>query len=125
MIRTAAAAVVVLAACFSLPPAGANNAAHRAQDQQQKAGRKQSADPKGQLKSLTGCVDEQDGKWVLVDDRTMAMIANLAADGFPPEAFAKYVGHKVNVRGTANSGDSNSTFKVREIKSLSETCAAQ
>ncbi|MEI9975398.1 MAG: hypothetical protein WDO73_27025 [Ignavibacteriota bacterium] len=55
----------------------------------------------------------------------MATIATLAADGFPVEAFAKYMGHKVSVRGTANSDGSSSTFKVREIKTISETCAAR
>ena len=84
MIRTAIAPVVVLAACFSLPPAGANTAANHSQDQKRKAEPKQSADPKGQLTTLTGCVDEQEGKWVLVNDQTMAIIASLAADGFPP-----------------------------------------
>jgi hypothetical protein len=80
---------------------------------------------KGQTASLTGCVDEQDGKWVLVSDKTMAIIATLAADGFPTEAFAKHMGHKVTVRGTGSSGGSSSTFKVREIEPISDTCAAR
>jgi len=125
MIRRAATTVFVVATSFTLFYALANVAENRSQDQQPKAESKQKADPKAEPASLTGCVDEQDGKWVLVNYQTMAVIANLAADGFPTEAFAKYMGHKVNVRGTANSGESSSTFKVREIKTLSETCAAQ
>ena len=77
------------------------------------------------MATLTGCVDEQDGKWVLVNGQTMAIIAKLAADGFPTEGFAKYMGNKVNVRGTAISDESGSTFKVREIQTISETCNAR
>jgi hypothetical protein len=77
------------------------------------------------MASLTGCIDEQEGKWVLVNDHDMAVIANLAADGFPPEGFAKHVGHKVTVRGTSSSGASRPLFKVRVIEVISETCAAR
>jgi hypothetical protein len=125
MIRTAATTVFVVVGSLSLSHAVANVAANRPQDQQPKSETKPKAEDKQESASLTGCVDEQDGKWVLVNYQTMAVIANLAADGFPTETFAKYLGHKVNVRGTANSGGSSSTFKVREIKTLSETCAAQ
>jgi hypothetical protein len=75
--------------------------------------------------SLTGCVDEQEGQWVLVSDQTMAVIAHLAADGFPTEGFAKHVGHKVTVRGTSSSDGSRPLFKVRTIEMISETCAAR
>jgi hypothetical protein len=98
---------------------------NRIQDPQSKAEPKQKADPKSQSAALTGCVDEQEGKWVLVNNQTMATIANLAADGFPVEAFAKYVGHKVTVRGTASSDGSKSVFKVREIESVSDTCTSR
>jgi hypothetical protein len=77
------------------------------------------------MASLTGCIDEQEGLWVLVNDQTMAVIANLAADGFPTEGFAKHMGHKVTVRGTTNSGDSRPLFKVRSIETIRETCAAR
>jgi hypothetical protein len=129
MIRRAAITVVVLLTGFSLSLAQSNAqsnlAMNRSQDQQPKTEPQGKADPKGQTASLTGCVDEQEGKWVLVNDQTLALIATLAADGFPTEGFAKYMGHKVTVRGTASSGGSGSTFKVREIKTISETCAAR
>jgi len=75
--------------------------------------------------SLTGCVDEQDGHYVLVDDRTLTPIASLEADGFPTEAFAKHLGHKVTVRGISNSGAGRPIFKVRNVDTVSETCAPQ
>ena len=125
MIRRAAITVLVVVAGLSLSDARSNVAVDRSQDQQPKTEPKEKAEPKGQTASLTGCVDEQEGKWVLVNDQTMAIIANLAADGFPTEGFAKYMGQKVTVQGTASSGGPGSTFKVRSIKTIRETCAAQ
>jgi hypothetical protein len=125
MIRRAAITVLGLYGSLNLSYAQSNPAMTSSQSQQPKAESKDKADPKDQTSALMGCVDEQDGKWVLVNDQTMAIIANLAADGFPTEAFAKYMGHKVNVRGTVIPGGSSSTFKVREIKSISETCAVR
>jgi hypothetical protein len=122
MIRRAA--VLVLISC-ALCSARSNPAIDRSQDQQPKKDSKAKADPKEQTASLTGCLDEQDGKWVLVNDQTMAIIATLAADGFPTEGFAKYMGQKVTVRGTASSGGSSSPFKARSVQTISETCAAR
>ncbi|HEX3879640.1 MAG TPA: hypothetical protein VHW24_21805 [Bryobacteraceae bacterium] len=89
---------------------------------QQEAAPKKEA-PSGT--SLTGCVDEQDGRYIMTDDREMKPIANLEADGFPQEGFAKHLGHKVTVRGTSTPGDPRPTFKVRSITTVSETCAPQ
>jgi hypothetical protein len=125
MIRRASIATLVVSAGIYLSFARSNSAMTRSQDQPAKTEPKEKADPKGQMATLTGCVDEQDGKWVLVNGQTMAIIAKLAADGFPTEGFAKYMGHKVNVRGTAISDESGSTFKVREIQTISETCNAR
>jgi hypothetical protein len=75
--------------------------------------------------SLTGCIDEQDGHYVLVDDRTLTPIASLEADGFPQEAFAKHLGHRVTVRGILNPGAARPVFKVRSVDKISDTCAPQ
>jgi len=72
--------------------------------------------------SMTGCVDQQDGRYVLIDDHGLNRIANLEADGFPDEGFAKHVGQKVIVRGIKAAGDVP-LFKVRTIETVSETCA--
>ena len=73
--------------------------------------------------TLTGCVDEKDGHYILVDDQGLNPIADLEADGFPTEGFAKHMGHKVTVRGTSNSGSTHPLFKVRSVETVSETCA--
>jgi hypothetical protein len=72
--------------------------------------------------SLSGCIDQQEGRYVLIDDRTMNPIADLDADGFPTEGFAKYMGQKVTLRGTSNSGSTRPAFKVRSIEKISDTC---
>ena len=90
---------------------------------EQKAQPKQ--EQKGKTASLTGCVDEHDGRYVLVDDRALRPIADLEADGFPTEGFAKHMGHKVTVRGTSSSGGTRPTIKVRSIQTVSDTCAPQ
>jgi uncharacterized iron-regulated membrane protein len=125
MIRRAAITVLVVIVSCSASYARSDRAVDRLQGQQPKTDSKEKAEPKEQTASLTGCVDEQEGKWVLVNDQTMAIVATLQADGFPTEGFAKYMGHKVIVRGTASSGGSNSPFKVRSVETISETCTAR
>jgi hypothetical protein len=73
--------------------------------------------------SLTGCLDEKEGHYILVDDRSLNPVADLEADGFPTEGFAKHMGHKVTVQGTSNSAGARPVFKVRSIETVSETCA--
>jgi hypothetical protein len=73
--------------------------------------------------SLTGCVDEREGHYILVDDRDLQPVADLESDGFPTEGFAKHMGQKVTVRGTSSSGSTRPVFKVRSIETISETCA--
>ena len=92
-------------------------------DPQQK---QEPAKKKGeQGSSLTGCIDQQDGNYVLIDDRSLAAIADLVADGFPTEGFAKHVGHKVTVRGTSSPGGTRPAMKVRSIETISDSCSPQ
>jgi hypothetical protein len=80
---------------------------------------------KARTDSLTGCIDQQDGRYVLVDDRTLHAFAVLEADGFPTEGFAKHMGHKVTVRGSSSPGGALPIFRVRGIETVSDTCAPQ
>jgi hypothetical protein len=124
MLRAASIAVLVFFSGWSLSNAQTSPKVDRASSPQQPKTDPQ-AKPEPKLASLTGCMDEQEGQWVLVNDQTMAIIANLAADGFPTEAFAKHMGHKITVRGTVSSGGTRPIFKVRTIETVSETCAAR
>lgn len=74
---------------------------------------------------MTGCIDEDNGRYILVDEKELKPIADLVADGFPTEGFAKHMGHKVTVRGTSSPGSARPLFKVRSIETVSETCAPQ
>jgi hypothetical protein len=74
---------------------------------------------------MTGCVDQQDGQFVLVDDHDLKVVANLEAVGFPVEGFAKHVGEKVIVKGVNTQGDARPVFKVKTIETVSDTCAPQ
>ena len=107
------------AASAGTPPApvpASPAAAGQEQKEQPKSGSKQKET------ALTGCVDEKAGQYVLTNDRNLITIANLEADGFPTEGFAKHLGHKVTVRGTSNSTGSIPTFKVRSIETVSSSC---
>lgn len=75
--------------------------------------------------SMAGCVDQQDGRYVLVDERSLSPIADLVAEGFPMEGFAKYLGHKVIVRGTSKPGETRPLFRVRGIEAVSDVCAPE
>jgi hypothetical protein len=84
----------VLAPSASLAAAWAPNSQEKAP-----AGKKKAASGS----SLSGCVDQQEGHYVLVDDRSLSPVADLEADGFPTEGFGKHMGHKVTIRGTSGS----------------------
>jgi hypothetical protein len=91
---------------------------------------KQKQDPpskeqKATKDSLTGCIDQQEGRYVLVDFHTMNAVANLEAEGFPTEGFAKHMGHKVTVRGISSPDGALPRFKVRSIETISDICAPQ
>jgi hypothetical protein len=112
---------------FSIAALGwASVCASAAPQQEQPKAQKKSPPKKAAQASLSGCVDQQDGKYILIHDQTRNPIANLEADGFETEGFAKHVGHKVTVRGTSNpSGTDRPVFKVRSVEMISETCGPQ
>jgi hypothetical protein len=91
--------------------------------QQQKRLKQQKADAK--QTSLTGCVDEQDGQYLLAGVQNRDLIAHLEAEGFPTEGFAKHLGHEVTVRGTLSSGGTPPIFKVRSVATVRESCGPQ
>jgi hypothetical protein len=70
--------------------------------------------------AMTGCIDEQDGQYVLLDEQ-MRKVVSLVSAGPDQEVFAKHVGHKVEVKGTAPRGGSG-TFRVTVIRQLEGAC---
>ena len=56
--------------------------------------------------SLTGCVDERDGQYVLTNDTNLQPTARLKpAAGSPEDNFARHMGQKVTVRGVLSKAD--------------------
>jgi gluconate kinase len=80
--------------------------------------RRQAVSPAEQ--SLTGCVDEQNGHYVLRDVLSSQLI-HLQSPGSDDDAyFAKYLGHEAQVSGTRSSD----TFKVTHISQVADLCGA-
>jgi hypothetical protein len=75
--------------------------------------------PRRAMVTVSGCLDQRGESYVLRGDRELKVKYTLKADGFSDDNFARHLGHRVEVRG---AGDSGETFRVREIKTLSDTC---
>ena len=74
--------------------------------------------------SLTGCVDEHDGQYVLTNDTDLQPTARLQpAAGTPEDNFARHMGHKVTVRGGLAKGDPLPVMTVESVETVSQTCA--
>jgi len=74
--------------------------------------------------SLTGCVDERDGEYVLTNDRNLQPTARLKpAAGSPEDNFARHMGQKVTVRGVLVKADPLPVITVSSVETVSETCA--
>jgi hypothetical protein len=88
-----------------------------------------AASPQGKAQpaakaSLTGCVDERDGQFVLTDDTDLHPTASLKpAAGSPEDNFARHMGHKVTVRGVLSKGDPLPIITVESVATVSRTCA--
>jgi hypothetical protein len=83
-------------------------------------------DSKPAAASRAGCVDQAaDGKFILIHETSRETVAILVADGFPMEGFAKHLGQKVTVRGTASPDGTSSEFRVRSVEVISDSCAPQ
>ena len=67
--------------------------------------------------AMTGCVDQQNGQYVLRNAKTDELI-NLQAPGNPDDYFARFVGHEVQVSGTEASG----TLKITQIGQVADMC---
>jgi len=74
---------------------------------------------------LTGCVDEQDGRYVLLDDHMLKKVVDLeAANAGSEDFFAKHLGHKVTVKGSRNS-ETEGVLKVSSIEDIAPVCSPE
>jgi len=118
MIRLQITSLTLLMGFSVLAPANPGFA--QAAGTQQKTSSKQKGNSQA---TLSGCLDQQEGRYVLVDDHSLQPVADLEADGFPTEGFAKHLGQTVTVRGISNPGSTRPLFKVRSVETVKETCA--
>ena len=121
MKRIGRLAIFGVVAAISLAAAPPNQAGGPAP--QSKKETKKKSQRSARISSMRGCVDEQDGRYVLVEERTLKPVANLEAESFPPEGFAKYMGHLVTVRGVVASGGDRPVMKVNGVEKLADACA--
>jgi len=76
--------------------------------------------------SLTGCVDERDGQYVLTNDTDLQPTARLQpAAGSAEDNFARHMGHKVKVQGILKKDEPLPTMTVENVSTVSQTCAPE
>lgn len=115
--------VLLLATCLSVAFAAPSDQKPDPQGTAPKKSAPKAKSNRTAPQSLTGCVDEQEGKYVLLDERMLNKLANLEAGAAGDEnVFAKHVGHKVIVKGIKPS-DPDGSFKVTSIEELATVCA--
>ena len=124
MNRTASILLLISSFPWSVPGVSATSLSEQTGQKQQKKQPSKKEQTKAET-TLTGCIDEQNGQYLLISDRTREPIADLVADGFPTEGFARHLGHTVTIRGTVNSEGVRPVFRVRGIQPVSDTCGPQ
>jgi hypothetical protein len=68
--------------------------------------------------SVTGCVDQQDGHYVLRDVQTDQLIRLQATGVDADNDFARFVGHQAQASGTLSSG----VLTVTQIGKVADMC---
>lgn len=72
----------------------------------------------GAALTVTGCVDQQDGKYVIRDVQTSNLITLAPSGTDPNDDFARFVGHQAQASGTMQSG----TLTVTHIGQVADMC---
>lgn len=83
----------------------------------QSANRMKQAQP-SVSQTVIGCVDQQNGQYVMRDEQT-SQIVNLTPSGTDSDsAFARFVGHKVQVSGAKTA----TSMRVTQIHQVADMC---
>jgi hypothetical protein len=85
---------------------------------QQQTANRAKRPAEGTAQSVTGCVDEQDGHYVLRDMQTSQLIRLQATGANADNDFARFVGHQAQASGTLSS----STMTVAHIGQVADMC---
>lgn len=92
-----------------------------------KSSKKSKAEKQGsarqELSAVTGCLDERPGpSYLLREEGTLKTVADLQAEAFPIEGFAKYLGQKVTVKGRWSGAGEKLVLQVRTIERIADEC---
>jgi hypothetical protein len=101
--------------CLGAFAQGQANDPNNKSPQQQTANRVKRPDG---AQSVTGCVDEQNGHYVLRDLQTSQLIRLQATGVNADNDFARFVGHQAQASGTISSG----TLTVTHIGQVADMC---
>ena len=76
--------------------------------------------------TASGCLDEEAGpQYVLRRENDLKLVMQLEPEGFPVQNFARYLGHRVEVRGRTYSRNEETVMKVTSIQNLADRCTPQ
>ena len=103
--------------CLGLLAQGQANDQKTKNTQQQSANRMKRASA-GTAQSITGCVDEQNGHYVLRDVKTDQLIRLQSSGMDADNDFARFVGHQAQADGTLSSG----ALMVSHIGQVADMC---
>jgi len=74
---------------------------------------------------MTGCIDQRGENYVLTGDDELKKKAVLRGRTFSDDNFARYLGHKVKVQGSAVTEGEDAVINVDRIDDISGSCTAQ
>lgn len=80
--------------------------------------RQQPASQAEQSLTVTGCVDERNGHYVLRDEQSGQLLSLQAPGENEDTWFARFVGHKAQASGTKSS----ETLSVTSVKMVADMC---
>jgi hypothetical protein len=109
--------IVLLGAILCLGAAAQGQTTNPDNKNTQSANRVKRPDA-GTAQSVTGCVDEQNGHYVLRDVQTSQLITLQPSSASADDDFARFVGHQAQASGTLSSG----TLTVAHIGLVADMC---
>jgi hypothetical protein len=86
---------------------------------EEKHEKKPAAASENTQSSLTGCLDQRGERYIVASEGDMSKVTALKAKGMPDDNFARYIGHKVTLRGVQKG----EIFEVVKIENISDTCS--
>jgi hypothetical protein len=76
--------------------------------------------PTSSVQSITGCVDQQNGRYVIRDAQSSQLLTLQAPGSDDDTYFARYLGHEAQVSGSKSAD----TIKVTHIGQVADMCGS-